>query len=57
MAKVLPIIDVLGYDGQNSSFCNSCIIMYIHDGINAWPKFNGYRCYSYHATCKNNSLL
>ena len=22
MAKVLPIIDVLGYDGQNSSFSN-----------------------------------
>ena len=23
MAKVLPIIDVLGYDGQNSSFSSS----------------------------------
>ena len=25
MAKVLPIIDVLGYDGQNSSFSSSRI--------------------------------
>ena len=25
MAKVLPIIDVLGYDGQNSSFSSSSL--------------------------------
>ena len=29
---------------------------HLHDGINVWSKFNGHRCYSYHATCKKNFL-
>ena len=30
---------------------------HVHNGINAWSKFNGHRCYSYCATCKHPPII
>ena len=30
---------------------------HIHYGINAWSKFNGHRCYSYHAMQKHPLII
>ena len=30
---------------------------HIHDGIIAWSKFNGHRCYSYRATFKTPPII